>query len=155
MSIWPGNAKNENTTFGGLCRSELMSRVHSSGNATTETRMVNLLNETGLEGWEQRSSLLGKPDFIWPIEKVALFVDGCFWHGHNCKRNLTPKRNMAEWQEKIIRNKKRDRKVTRELKKQGWRVVRIWECRLAREPKRSVNRIKKALCKGLQAEISV
>ncbi len=145
MSKWPGNSTKMRTTFGGLSRSELMSRIQSRGNITTEIRMIKLLKQAGLKGWRRHAKLLGKPDFVWHDTKVAVFVDGCFWHGHDCDRNLTPKRNVAAWQEKINRTKQRDRRVTRELKKQGWKVVRIWECLLKRRTERSIKRIENAL----------
>jgi DNA mismatch endonuclease (patch repair protein) len=147
MSKWPGNAKQVLTTFGGLSRSGLMSRIRNTGNMTTEIRMVNLLKKACLKGWRRHAKLLGKPDFVWPAAKVAVFVDGCFWHGHNCARNLTPGRNVAAWQEKFTRNRQRDKKVTRELKKREWKVVRIWECSLTKRPKVSIKRIEKALAK--------
>lgn len=145
MSRWPGNAQKERTTFGGLSRGELMSRIRSTGNVTTEQRLASLLRKAGLSGWRRHQPLPGKPDFVWPAFKVAVFVDGCFWHGHNCGKNITPKRNVKTWQDKINRNKARDRKITRLLRKEGWIVVRIWECQLAKAPDRCLNRIRRAL----------
>ncbi len=145
MSKWPGNAGKIRTTFGGLSRSELMSRVRSTGNVTTEIEMVKLLRQTGLKGWRRHAKLLGKPDFIWFAAKLAVFVDGCYWHGHDCGRNLTPRRNAAAWIEKINRTKQRDRQVSRELNNRGWKVVRIWECQLTKRPKASIKRIERAL----------
>jgi DNA mismatch endonuclease (patch repair protein) len=145
MSRWPGNAQKERTTFGGLSRGQLMSRVRSKGNVTTEKRLASLLRSAGLRGWRRHQPLLGKPDFVWPKRKVAVFVDGCFWHGHDCERNLTPKTNVKQWREKIERNKSRDRQVTRRLRHQGWRVVRIWECQLAKNPTRHISRIQRML----------
>lgn len=145
MSKWPGNSSKTRTTFGGLSRSELMSRIRSTGNVTTEIRMVKLLKQAGLKGWRRHANLLGKPDFVWHSAKVALFVDGCFWHGHDCGRNLTPSRNVIAWQEKITRTKDRDKKVTRELRKKGWKVVRIWECHLTKCPETIPKRIERAI----------
>ena len=98
MTRWPGKPREERTSFGGLCRSDLMSRISSYGNLTTEIRMAKLLRRAGLKGWRRHLALPGKPDFAWPAKKVALFVDGCFWHGHTCKRNLKPKTNAQKWQ---------------------------------------------------------
>ena len=145
MSRWPGTAKKLRTTFGQLSRSELMSRIRSSGNLTTELRLARLLREHGLKGWRRNSTQAGKPDFIWPAIKVAAFVDGCFWHGHRCGRNLTPKRNAKAWREKITNNRRRDRRVSLALERSGWSVVRIWECQLAGKPKWCVARIRAAL----------
>jgi DNA mismatch endonuclease (patch repair protein) len=122
-----------------------MSQVRSKGNVTTEKRLASLLRSAGLRGWRRHQSLLGRPDFVWLKQKVAVFVDGCFWHGHECGRNLTPKTNVKAWREKIERNKDRDRQVTRRLRRQGWQVVRIWECQLAELPVRCIGRIQRAL----------
>jgi len=129
------------TTFGGLSRSALMSRIRSSRNATTELRFLALLRRRRIKGWRRNYPLTGKPDFTFPKSKVAVFLDGCFWHGHNCGRNLTPKTNALAWKAKIARNKKRDLVVTNELKKRGWKVMRIWECTLAKRPNYCANRV--------------
>ena len=145
MSLWPGNAQKERTTFGDLSRGQLMSRVRSTGNQTTEKRLAFLLRETGLTGWRRHQPFPGKPDFVWRAAKVAVFVDGCFWHGHDCGRNLAPKTNAKAWREKIERNQERDRKNSRELQQKGWKVIRIWECRLNKKPVSCIARIKKGL----------
>lgn len=145
MSRWPGDAQRERTTFGGLSRGELMSRVGSRGNETTEKRLASLLRKSGLSGWRRHQPLPGRPDFVWPKAKVAVFVDGCFWHGHDCGKNVTPKTNAKAWRDKIERNKARDRKTARLLRQKSWRVVRIWECRLAKAPDRCLSRIQRAL----------
>ena len=148
MSHWPGNAKKERTTFGRLSRGELMSKVHSKGNKTTEKRLASLLRKAKLSGWRRHQSLTGCPDFAWPKAKVAVFVDGCFWHGHNCGKNLNPKTNAKAWRDKIKRNKARDHRTTYILRREGWKVIRIWECELAKNPVRCVGRIQKALGKS-------
>lgn len=134
MSRWPGNATKLRTTFGGLSRSDLMARIRSTGNLTTEIRLAQLLRCYRLSGWRRRMLLPGKPDFVWPRERMVVFVDGCFWHGHDCDRNLRPKRNAGLWREKIRSNQRRDRKVSRLLRIEGWKVIRIWECQLAKSP---------------------
>ena len=145
MSRWPGKAKSQRTRFGGLSRSELMSRVCSRGNRTTEEKLILLLREAGIGGWRRHSLLFGRPDFVWRKARVAVFVDGCFWHGHACGRNLSPKTNVGAWREKIRHNKARDSCVTRYLRQHGWRVCRIWECSLSKHPCSCINRIEKAL----------
>jgi len=145
VTKWPNTTNNELTSFGGLSRSELMSRIRSSGNESTELKMRKLLRKNCLKGWRRNSSLTGKPDFVWHSQKLALFVDGCFWHGHNCGRNLKPKSNVEAWSSKIARNRKRDSHVTRQLKAQHWKVVRIWECSLIRSPGMCARRILDAL----------
>jgi DNA mismatch endonuclease (patch repair protein) len=130
MSRWPGNSQLEQTTFGGLNRGNLMSRIRSKGNFTTERRMATLLRSTGLSGWRRHFPIDGHPDFAWPHDKVALFVDGCFWHGHNCNRNLSPKTNADVWAEKIKHTRARDLRTRRRLHSQGWHVLRVWECQI-------------------------
>jgi len=145
MKAWPGNAALEKTRFGHLARGELMSRVRSSGNKSTEQRLAILLRKSHVTGWRRNFDLLGKPDFAWPKIKLAVFVDGCFWHGHACGRNLDPRTNAGAWKAKIQRNKRRDRRVARSLCESGWVVLRIWECALRTTPTRCVERIKRAL----------
>jgi DNA mismatch endonuclease, patch repair protein len=145
MSRWPGDARSERTTFGGLSRGELMSRVHSTGNKTTEKRLAGLLRRVGLTGWRSHQALVGRPDFVWRKSKVAVFVDGCFWHGHDCGKNITPKTNVNAWREKINKNKTRDRQSVRELRRQGWVVIRIWECQLAKNGGKCLSRIQNAI----------
>lgn len=145
MSRWPGNAQRERTTFGGLRRGQLMARVRSTGNLTTEERLASLLREAHLSGWRRHQSLPGKPDFIWRAAMVAVFVDGCFWHGHDCGKNVTPKTNAKAWQDKITSNRARDRRFSRELRREGWKVIRVWECQLNESPARCVARIKSAI----------
>ena len=145
MSHWPGDSRTERTTFGGLPRGELMSRISAKGNKTTEARLASLLRKAGLTGWRRNLLVLGRPDFVWRKSKLAVFVDGCFWHGHDCGRNLTPKTNARAWSEKIRRNKARDRHSASRLRQLGWRVLRIWECQLARRPGASLARIRRGL----------
>jgi DNA mismatch endonuclease, patch repair protein len=154
MSRWPGNAKRARTTFGGLSRSELMSRVRSSRNITTELKLLTLLRAAKLKGWRRNYPLLGKPDFVFPGAKLVVFVDGCFWHGHECGRNLTPKRNVAAWSEKILDNQSRDRRITRRLRAWRWSVIRIWECALARRPEACIRRIRQVLETNRQSQLS-
>lgn len=142
MSKWPGNAQRERTTFGGLCRGQLMSRVRSTGNQSTEMFFVSLLRHARLTGWRRHQLLPGRPDFVWSKIKVAVFVDGCFWHGHNCGKNISPRTNAEAWHKKIEGNKSRDRKITRCLRREGWKVIRLWECRLAKNPGLYVTRIR-------------
>lgn len=123
-------------------RSRYMAAVKSRGNQSTEKEMVRLLREYGLPGWRRHHPISGTPDFCWPRQKVALFVDGCFWHG--CPRCYkTPKSNIWYWKAKVARNRERDHRIDLLLRRGGWRVVRIWECRL--QDKRTANRLQKAI----------
>jgi DNA mismatch endonuclease (patch repair protein) len=145
MGKWPGDSQSQRTPFGGLSRGQLMSRVRSTGNRSTEMRLSALLRKAGLVGWRRQPQMKGSPDFAWSRVRVAVFVDGCFWHGHNCRKSITPRTNTEAWQLKIERNQARDRKVARLLRRQGWKVLRVWECRLASNPQHCISRIRKAL----------
>jgi DNA mismatch endonuclease (patch repair protein) len=107
-------------------RSEVMSKIRSRGNATTELKAVRLFKEYKIKGWRRGKKLLGNPDFVFPKGRVALFVDGCYWHGCPAHGHIA-KSNAKYWEEKMARNKRRDRLVGRTLRKEGWKVVRIWE----------------------------
>jgi DNA mismatch endonuclease (patch repair protein) len=92
-------------------------------------RMLKILKEGGLKGWRRHLSLPGKPDFAWKKQRIALFVDGCFWHGcPKCYRQ--PKSNISFWREKVERNVLRDRKNSRILRALGWTVIRVRECQI-------------------------
>ncbi|MBS0251470.1 MAG: very short patch repair endonuclease [Proteobacteria bacterium] len=107
-------------------RSALMSRVRSRGNASTEVALARLMRRSKISGWRRNQKIFGSPDFVFRAPRIAVFVDGCFWHG--CPRcYATPKQNALFWTAKISRNRSRDLKVTRHLRKEGWSVLRIWE----------------------------
>jgi DNA mismatch endonuclease, patch repair protein len=111
-------------------RSRIMSAVRSTGNRTTEQALASLLRKHGLRGWRRHLPLPGRPDFAWPKERVAVFVDGCFWHGcPRCYR--APRHNARFWKEKVEANRRRDVRVARQLRRQGWSVLRVWECRVS------------------------
>jgi DNA mismatch endonuclease, patch repair protein len=124
-------------------RSALMAKVKAWGNASTELRLAAVFRALGITGWRRKADLVGKPDFVFPKLRLAVFVDGCFWHG--CPIHATkPKQNAKFWREKIERNKARDRFVTRTLRARGWRVIRIWEHELAqRNARRLATRLKR------------
>lgn len=113
-------------------RSQIMRKVKSSRNKSTELKLIQFFKNYSIIGWRRNYTLFGRPDFVFPLTKNVIFVDGCFWHGHNC-RNTKPKDNKDYWQQKIFRNKKRDRTVNKTLAASGWTVIRIWECQLKNE----------------------
>lgn len=126
-------------------RSEIMSKIRSNGNKSTELRMISLFKEHEIKYWRRHYKIKGKPDFVFVKYKVAIFVDGCFWHGHECS-NLKPKSNTQYWESKIRKNKKRDAEVSAYLEKRGWKVVRVWECELKKQKiQDTVAKIKEAL----------
>ena len=110
-------------------RSFNMSRIRCKGNQKTEIRLAMLLRKAGIRGWRRHLPIPGRPDFSFRKQKVAVFVDGCFWHGcHKCFR--LPKQNRAFWKAKIVGNRKRDLSVNGRLRSLGWKVIRIRECQL-------------------------
>ena len=128
-------------------RSAVMARIRASGNKDTELRLITLFRAAKLSGWRRNTKLFGKPDFVFPAQRLAVFVDGCFWHRHpGCKFSYTPKSRVEFWLPKFQKNVARDRLVTRELRKAGWRVLRVWECDLVpRRQARVSRRIRQAL----------
>ena len=113
-------------------RSEIMRAVRSRGNKVTELVLARLLRHHNVTGWRRHAAVAGNPDFVFQKQRLALFVDGCFWHGcaQHCRM---PKGNRSYWKGKIAGNQARDRLVNRALRAAGWRVIRIWEHELARK----------------------
>jgi DNA mismatch endonuclease (patch repair protein) len=104
-----------------------MSRV---GGKDTKPEMIVRRASHGL-GYRHRlhrRDLPGRPDLVFPSIRKAIFVHGCFWHRHDCRKATTPKTNAAFWQEKFRQNVERDREAMRLLALQGWKVMVIWEC---------------------------
>lgn len=124
-------------------RSEVMSKIRGRGNKDTELALIKLLKTAKISGWRRNLRIFGKPDFVFKKEKVAVFVDGCFWHACPKHSNI-PVNNREKWRQKLSANKARDRLVNRKLKDLGWVVVRIWEHEL-KSPKRVVNKIQAPL----------
>ncbi len=124
-------------------RSDVMSRIRGSGNKETELALMKLLRRHHITGWCRHQPVFGKPDFIFREARLAVFVDGCFWHGcpKHCK---TPAGNRQFWKKKLAANKARDRRVNHVLRKDGWRVVRIWEHDLAKRGEVCVRKIQAA-----------
>jgi len=103
-----------------------MARVTGAGNKSTEIRLLKLLRAMGLKGWRRKYPLTGKPDFVFAKQRVALFVDGCFWHG--CPAHYRrPKSRRDFWDAKVRMNVARDEAVRSELHARGWKVLRVWE----------------------------
>ena len=128
-------------------RSQIMAAVRSRGNTTTELALGKLLWASGVRGYRKHWKVAGKPDFAWPGRKIAVFVDGCFWHG--CVRCKTlPGTNVEFWQKKIETNRARDKRVTKLLRIDGWTVLRFWEHDVKRNPKKAVLRIVAAVKGG-------
>ena len=113
-------------------RSEIMSKVRSKNNKSTELKLIEIFKENSIVGWKRNYPVKGHPDFVFLDKKIAIFVDGCFWHGHDC-RNTRPSDNADYWTKKRERNMKHDKEVTELFERRGWTVIRIWECELKKK----------------------
>lgn len=133
-------------------RSDVMSRIKGKGNKDTELALIRIMKKHHISGWRRNYKLFGKPDFVFPKQKIALFVDGCFWHLCPIHFNM-PQNNKAFWEKKLAGNKERDRIVTGTLRQEHWIVVRIWEHELS-SPKHVVKKLVKALQTELLSKVS-
>jgi DNA mismatch endonuclease, patch repair protein len=126
-------------------RSENMRRIPSK-NTIPELTVRRIVRALGHCGYRiHKKDIPGKPDIAWIGRKRAIFVHGCFWHGHNCKEGLRkPKSKIDYWLPKIESNKKRDAEHNKTLKADGWKILTIWECEL-----KNVERVEKRLKKLL------
>ena len=122
-------------------RSANMRAIRSRGNRSTDLRLRALVARSGIRGWQMHvSALPGCPDFFFASERIAIFVDGCFWH--RCpKCGHIPKTNRPYWCKKLARNKQRDAQITRTLRSDGIRVLRIWECQLRAKPSSCLSKL--------------
>lgn len=128
-----------------LVRSNAMRAVRGKGNKSTEQRFRMALVCAGISGWCLHPEWVdGKPDVYFDSHKLAIFLDGCFWHG--CpKCGHIPKTNTAFWAAKIERNKKRDRSKRRRLRRDGFEVLRFWEHELKSNLSVCVEKIENAI----------
>ena len=125
-----------------------MAAIRSRGNRNTELRFADILRRNGIRGWRRHQKLPGSPDFIFRKAGLAIFVDGCFWHG--CPTHgHRPRSNQRYWHPKLERTKARDLAYTKLLRRKGWLVLRIWEHELPSETK-IVTRCKNALRQASQ-----
>jgi DNA mismatch endonuclease (patch repair protein) len=127
-------------------RSQLMSAVRHCQTAPEET-VKSILGQLRIQYRRNVTTLPGSPDFVIPSAKTVIFVHGCFWHAHpNCKLAKRPKTNTKFWNNKAIDNRRRDLRKNRLLRKQGWHIITIWQCRL-REQDQVTERLRRLLCK--------
>jgi DNA mismatch endonuclease (patch repair protein) len=127
-------------------RSEVMSRIRGRGNKETELALARFFRHHHIKDWRRNQAVFGKPDFVFRKARLAVFVDGCFWHAcpwHGTK----PKNNRAFWRRKLASNTRRARLVGRTLRKAGWHVLRIWEHEL-----NGLNETR--LCRRIRAALS-
>lgn len=113
-------------------RSEIMRSVKSKNTKSTELALIKLFKENHITGWRHTYNVKGHPDFVFLKKRIAIFVDGCFWHGHDC-RNTRPTAHAEYWAKKREKNMQHDKEITERFEKRGWTVVRIWECELKKK----------------------
>lgn len=124
-------------------RRQIMAAVRSADTGP-ELQLRRALYAAGVRGWRcHYKRVRGKPDLAWPSLRIAVFVDGAFWHGHPSRHKIG--RSGSYWDEKIARNVERDREIDAALRDDGWTVVRAWDFEIARELATVVERVKRAL----------
>lgn len=128
----------------------IMQAVRGKGNRTTEMRLRASLAASGIAGWRLNArDIKGAPDFYFQHERLAVFVDGCFWHGCLTCGHI-PKKRSGFWQAKIQRNRERDVETTNALRNQGIAVVRLWEHELSKQLRLCTHKLRKRLTKRRQ-----
>jgi DNA mismatch endonuclease (patch repair protein) len=127
-------------------RSQVMAAIRSTGNKETEMKFASILRAADITGWRRHLALPGRPDFVFQRERIAVFVDGCFWHG--CpKHGRKPGSNANYWLPKLARNRERDKAITTALRKAGWTVLRFWDHQL-KSPAKIATKVTAALTKN-------
>lgn len=130
-------------TYSPEVRSRVMARVKRRDTGP-ELALRRALYRRGVRGWRcDRGNLPGRPDLAFGRARVAVFVDGGFWHGHPSK--YWPGRSGDYWDEKIARNQARDRRVDAELRDVGWTVLRLWDFEVERDADAAAKRVQEAL----------
>lgn len=121
-------------------RSRLMSRIRSKDTGP-ELLVRRLLHARGFRYRLHVRDMAGKPDLVFPKYRAAIFVSGCFWHGHDCPLFRLPGTRPDFWRDKIERNRANDRRAVERLSSAGWRILTVWECALRGRSKEDVGRI--------------
>lgn len=119
-------------------RSRNMAAIRNR-NTKLEYYVRHALHTAGFRFRLHRSDLPGRPDIVLPKYRVAVIVQGCFWHGHDCQKGRLPKTNNVYWSAKIARNVERDARTSAALIQQGWKVVAVWGCSLEEGTRRLVD----------------
>jgi DNA mismatch endonuclease (patch repair protein) len=125
-------------------RSRVMAATKGRGNLSTEFALARAFRSLGISGWRRHLLLPGRPDFIFRTERLAIFVDGCFWHG--CPKHCRmPQTHTDYWRRKIGGNILRDKKANHRLKADGWVILRFWEHELNTDPVACAKKIHRSL----------
>ena len=128
-------------------RSEIMSRIRAKNTKLEKDflkKLSGLFHKVGYRYRKHYLGLPGKPDIAFPARKIAVFIDGCFWHG--CRlHSRVPLSNISYWKKKLKRNQLHDKEMNRAIRKRGWRVVRIWEHQAKKKPEQAIGKIMRVL----------
>ena len=127
-------------------RSDIMSRIKNK-NTTPEVVIRKLIYSLGYRYCLHQKDLPGTPDIVFIKKKKAIFIHGCFWHGHCCKRGSLPELNKEQWRAKILKNVERDHQSFEALINMGWEYIVIWQCEIK---KHKMNEIKVRLVKFIE-----
>lgn len=127
-------------------RSEVMSRIRGKNNLSTEVCLIRIMRSAHITGWRRHQSMPGRPDFVFRKSKLAVFVDGCFWHRCPKCGNL-PQSNAEFWRRKLEGNRDRDRLVSKQLRALGWMPLRIWEHELQNDNGAVLKKLTRALAR--------
>jgi len=123
-------------------RSQIMGRI-SGKDTKPELIIRKALFSEGYRYRLHRKDLPGNPDIVFPSRKKVIFINGCFWHGHTCKKATFPSTNKLFWEKKLTSNKKRDKLNLEKLKAMGWKSLVIWQCQIKKNTlKTQLNKIK-------------
>lgn len=120
-------------------RRKNMQNIRSAG-TMPETLIMRALRRQKIYFAKNVKSIIGKPDIVFRRKKIAVFIDSDFWHVHP-RRFIMPQSNKRYWKEKIRRNKERDSEVNKKLKKEGWKIIRIWEHDVKRDTDKCISRV--------------
>lgn len=129
-------------------RSKRMARIGSK-DTRPELQLRQALHARGFRYRLHKKELPGRPDIVFPGRRLAIFVNGCFWHGHRCSIGHVPKSNSEFWRKKIQMNRTRDARNIRKLRAQGWDVINVWECGLQSQKRaaETYSRVEKILAR--------
>lgn len=139
-------------------RSKIMSSVRTHDTAP-ELLLRKRLHRLGFRYTTHAQDLSGRPDLVFPRLKKAVFVHGCFWHGHKCRWGRLPKSRSEYWTPKIAKNHARDLRVVRKLRRSGWGVITVWQCQLKKDADSVIERVATFLtrsaknCPGLRLRV--
>lgn len=118
-------------------RSEVMARIRAKG-TKPEVAIARALRDLGIRFNRHAKDLPGRPDFALSAIRTIINVKGCFWHGHFCLKGRVPEGNRPYWRAKIAGNRRRDRRNEARLRRAGWRVLTVWECRVRKSTRESL-----------------